>query len=426
MGGAPNWPHREQSWAFRAAFEKLFWLRCAAVVLMAGFTLAVSGLLADALPQQQKLWGVVFLMLGAALYTLFALKVGRAPVFPRPFFGHLCFDVVLWGMFFFATGGITNPLIAMWLPFVGIAAATLPARWAVFLTMFIVTGYALLWRFYWPLHVIDATWAQYWHLAGMGLSFALAAGVMAWFGVRFAAQLKAGALALAQERAARARDERIVALGNQAAHTAHKLGTPLNTLRILVDSWAAHSPLPDGMGASLTLMQQQIETCKTLLNTLVRPVQDPGSARDLRSWLDETLSQWHSMRPNAVATYQTDAGCEHLSLLLGDALQEALLNLLNNAADAQARTGNSDMPVSIHVRCTTTDLEIVVHDRGDGISPSVQAAFIQGPIPNAYGMGMGLFLAHATITRFGGALRFQAQSPGTSVSLTLPLSVLRA
>ncbi len=89
---------------------------------------------------------------------------------------------------------------------------------------------------------------MFWHLAGMWTSFALAAVTVVWFIVRLNAAIARGEAALAQAQAARARDAYVVGLGKLAAGAAHRLGTPLGTLRILADEMARRTELA-GRGA---------------------------------------------------------------------------------------------------------------------------------------------------------------------------------
>jgi two-component system sensor histidine kinase RegB len=98
-------------------------------------------------------------------------------------------------------------------------------------------------------------------------------------------------------------------------------------------------------------------------------------------------------------------------------LEQALSSLLNNAADAS--------PGGFEIVGRTDDGNVVIDilDRGPGLTPEVQARagelFFSTKAEE--GMGIGLFLANATIERFGGSVRlFNRAGGGACTSVMLP------
>ena len=91
--------------------------------------------------------------------------------------------------------------------------------------------------------------------------------------------------------------------------------------------------------------------------------------------------------------------------------------MLNNAADA------SPDDVSITGSSTQALLTLEVSDRGTGLSAEVQEQLGKAPVSTKQeGLGVGLYLAHATIERLGGSLEIaDREQGGTVVVITLPL-----
>ena len=98
-------------------------------------------------------------------------------------------------------------------------------------------------------------------------------------------------------------------------------------------------------------------------------------------------------------------------------LRAALMNLLNNAADA------APQEVEIHARCDADNFTLEIHDHGKGLSEEVArkagSAFFT---TKAEGHGLGLFLANATIERMGGTVRlYNREQGGATTEIILPI-----
>ena len=72
------------------------------------------------------------------------------------------------------------------------------------------------------------------HVLGMWLGFVLSAAIIAWFVVQMAQAVRQRDETLARVREEILRNERIVALGTQAAGAAHEMGTPLSTMAVVI------------------------------------------------------------------------------------------------------------------------------------------------------------------------------------------------
>ncbi|TPW17006.1 MAG: two-component system sensor histidine kinase RegB, partial [Halothiobacillaceae bacterium] len=100
----------------------------------------------------------------------------------------------------------------------------------------------------------------------------------------------------------------------------------------------------------------------------------------------------------------------------------ALTNILSNAADASEQT------VEVNGRWSERALWLEICDRGAGVSAEV-AAHTGEPFfttkPPGRGLGLGLFLAQATIKRLGGKVHLSNRAEGGAcVRVELPLAEL--
>ena len=96
------------------------------------------------------------------------------------------------------------------------------------------------------------------------------------------------------------RDERIVALGTQAALAAHELATPLATIQTTAHELAAEFANDPDIGADCRLLEKQAQACKRILTQLAARAQDtPPAAQPLDTWLAALVERWQMLRPDA-------------------------------------------------------------------------------------------------------------------------------
>jgi two-component system sensor histidine kinase RegB len=100
-------------------------------------------------------------------------------------------------------------------------------------------------------------------------------------------------------------------------------------------------------------------------------------------------------------------------------LTHALINILNNAAEV------SPKGIELHARWDRSSLYLRVLDRGPGIAPAISEQIGKAPISSTkeQGLGVGLFLAFATIHRLGGTIEMSARPKGggTVTQIVLPV-----
>ena len=410
--------------AVRTDRGRLLQLRWVSLLAMALMSLVVFPWLAPAQPVA-PLAGVTLCLLAVNLALLGGLAewlVGRWGAFLQ-----LTVDMVAWGAFLYFTGGVTNPAISLLLPVVAVGASILPALQAWLLAVLAVVLYSLLWQYHQPVYLADADQAMYWLLAGMWISFAFSAVTVVWFIVRLNSELARRDDELAAVNAARARDAYVVGLGKLAAGAAHRLGTPLGTLRILTDDVASRAELPAEVHEDVQLMREQVDHCRDILNGLTREAgqqrAEGGGAVDAFAWARAVAERWQRLRPGAALVIGAGVadGGEAGAVIVADAsLGEALHNLIDNAANANARAGKGDVAVEVATGREDGLVLVEVLDRGPGLDPARVEAARHAPLGgHAEGMGVGLMLAHAAIEHHGGRLEFRSRSGGGTIARML-------
>ncbi len=357
------------------------------------------------------------------LMSLFSLSTAwrlrqDAPATQMEFLAHLLADLTAFAVLVFFSGGATNPFVSLMLVPVVIAAISLRPRWVWLLAAVAGGYYALLLFVYQPLAIADPVAASAMHLGGMWFNFLISAALIAFFVTRMHAALRMRDQELSALREKQLRDERIVALGTQAALAAHELATPLATIQTTAHELAVEFANDPDIGADCRLLEKQAQACKTILTQLAARAQDtPPTALPLDAWLAALIERWQVLRPDAQLSAKLPT--DRRDFIAPDGLEQALLNVLNNAADVS--------PGDVAFSATVDDGSLVIDiaDRGPGFTPEqkAQAGRVLFSGKAGGGWGVGLALTHATLERLGGDLTLTGRDGGgTRVRIRLPWS----
>jgi two-component system sensor histidine kinase RegB len=379
---------------------------------------------------------VLLALLNGGLYL--RLLRGRTPG-KHEFFAHLLLDVAALSVLLYLSGGAGNPFVSYFLVPVTIAAATLGRRYTAVLSVLALACYTVLLFHHQPLDVLlpgalDAHAAHQpdgagmgsalnLHIIGMWFNFLVSAALITWFVVKMAEEIRRQEERLSRYREDTLRNEQILAIATQAAGTAHELGTPLGTMAVLLkDLQLDHADQP-ALLADIHILQQQVEACRSALQQLSRKADfrnyQPESV-PLQVLLRELLDQWQLLRPEVFCSLTLQEGPPpQISVDL--TLRQALINLLNNAADA------SPSGIELNVAWSSTEWRLQVRDFGAGIMREIQEQLGTSIISTkSDGMGVGLVLSQATINRLGGRVSlFPLEGRGTLTEIELPLQAVR-
>lgn len=386
------------------------------------------------------------------------------PVGENEVFAQLCADVAILGLLLYFAGGSANPFVSLFLIPPTIAAATLPARRAWAMAGVTLAAYTFLMFWNQPLPAPQGELAQLdallaratgtapehaghmsgfaLHVLGMWLNFVISVGVIAFFLTRMASALRSRDAELGAAREAALRNEQILALGTLAAGAAHKLGTPLSTMAVVIRELELSRGDDAELKDDLQLLRAQVAHCK---QTITQILASAGQARDeslrsmaLDAYLRQLLEEWQLIRPRAPLSISLD-GPQPAALVAADRrLEQALLNLLDNAADANGKSAAGGA-LQFSARWDGETCRIEILDSGPGLDAEAARRIGQpffstkrdAPAGDSAvgGLGIGLFLSNATIEHFGGRVELfnrDDQPGGACTRVTLPLSRLKA
>jgi two-component system sensor histidine kinase RegB len=374
------------------------------------------------------------------LFSWLRLRINTMVSNPE-LFAQLGVDVLALTVLLYYSGGSTNPFISLYLLPLVIAAATLSPRYTWGMAVLTTLCYTFLMKFYVSLPMIHGQSTENGmhdmgemnhdmvgmaqdnifnlHVLGMWLGFVLSAAIIAWFVVQMAQAVRQRDEMLARVREEILRNERIVSLGTQAAGAAHEMGTPLSTMAVVIGELQRETATPSELHNSLVILDEQVRGCKRILDKIMANAQDSGESlpRPADEVMAELLDEWQLLRPTVQYRYDKNSVQSAPRINVDNTLRAALMNLLNNAADA------SPQPIEIRTNWDDSSLKLEICDHGKGLSD--EAALKAGSAfftTKKEGRGLGLFLANATIERMGGTVRlYNRKEGGATTELTLPI-----
>ncbi|SDI65438.1 two-component system, sensor histidine kinase RegB [Pseudomonas panipatensis] len=369
-------------------------------------------------------WMALGVTLGISLCLCLATALrlrGPWPVTELEYAVQLGCDLIIHSALLYFSGGSSNPFVSYYLVPLTIAAATLPWLYTITLAGLALAAYTVLLVWFHPLEIPSGQ-RDYLLIYGMWLSFALAAGLITFFVARMSQALRRQEQIVAQRREEGMRDQQLLAVATQAAGAAHELGTPLATMSVLLKELRQSNPGDPLLQEDLALLQEQVKLCKDTLQQLVRAAEaDRRQAieeQGANEWLEAVLRRWHLMRPEATYRFQNLGRGSAPRLTPPTDLTQALLNLLNNAADA--------CPENLDIRLDwdAAEIRLSIRDHGAGV-PLAIAEQLGKPFftTKGKGFGLGLFLSQASVTRAGGTVKlYNHEDGGTLTELRLPRS----
>ncbi|MDW3095604.1 MAG: ATP-binding protein [Gammaproteobacteria bacterium] len=335
-------------------------------------------------------------------------------------FIQLLIDVIALTFLFYFSGGATNPFVSMYLLPVAISAVLLPQMWVWILAAVSMSAYSYLMWLYPNQHAHHNDQSFMLHVFGMWVSFVLSACVIAFFVVkmRAALQQKNQLLRFARERAIK--DEKLVSLGALAASTAHEMGTPLGTIQIIIADLEENNISQE----EIDILLEQVIRCKQALAEMSKSAGglniEEHKISDFEEFLISLLDDWHQTRPAVKLNTNITSG-DKAGVIAGKTLSKALINLLDNAADASPEV------IYVDAKWQHNEARLKIIDQGEGIDPKVLAEIGTKPYSTKPdGIGLGAFLAHEIIQRLGGAIKLTNRpSGGVETIITLPIQPLK-
>ena len=336
---------------------------------------------------------------------------------------HLALDLAGFTTLLVLAGGTANPFGLVFLLHVVLIAMLLPWRLALAGTVLVIASFALAFHFAAPLRYANGMALPNELMAlGLWLGFTLTAGVTAWFIVHIMATLREHGRLLREAARRALNEEAVLRIGTLAAGAAHELGTPLTTMAVVVGEMRHEAKTP-AQQRDVAILGAQIDTCRQALASLRAAAGharvEGGRRANLDAFLVSIVARFRAMRPDIPLEARWDGPTPAPEIFADQSLGQAILVLLNNAADA------SPHHVEVEAKWDSESLHLTVGDRGSGVPAGnldkLGRAFFTTK-PPGQGTGLGLMLTSSTVDCLGGTVRwFNRPDGGLAAEIHLPL-----
>ncbi len=218
------------------------------------------------------------------------------------------------------------------------------------------------------------------------------------------------------------RAEKLASVGQLAAGIAHEIGNPIGVIlgmsEILKDGEDAEQTR--AFAAQIHAATLRVHgTLKDLL-AFARPVREEGALADVAVVVDQTLKLLQPHRSFGQVRVATRIDASPLTAEIRPSqLQQVLVNLLLNAADATKGKGN----LEVSARRADRFVEIRVTDDGPGIAAEEQERIFDpfySTKPPGEGTGLGLSICAQLVEVYGGEITVES-TPGKGATFLLRL-----
>jgi two-component system sensor histidine kinase RegB len=365
-------------------------------------------------------WIAVSCYLPLLAFGLYHSRNGMQPIH---LVMHLLFECQVLTIFLFFTGGASNPLISYLLILIVFAAYNLSRLWVWLVALTCILDYSILTQFYQPLslnisshHLANQTDQQSfldWHLAGMWLTFLVSTIILTLLVPALMQSTIRKRQQLAELREKQLKNEQLIGIATLAAGTAHEMGTPLMMMEMILNNCIEDQTALNQKDTEL--LHQQVMICRQALQRLAlagRNIHNEAVPVNAHQWLTALLHRWRLSQPNAL---WLNCGLEqYADLPKSPLLDQALLNLLDNAAQAGSET------IELSSEVIDKHWLLTIHQPDTQAAKHLQQHHLFSS-NKKHGIGLGLYLSNASIEQFDGQVHLSANQDGsTSCIIRLP------
>ena len=365
---------------------------------------------------------IILLSVAVNIYSYFEERKNKSISNIKTFL-FLLFDTLQLGFLLFLTGGVINPFSILILAPVITSASYLPALMTVILSTISIIIIILLNFYFIPLNLGSEFYLPRIYNFGLVSSLIITVIFIAIYVYLFASSSRNISNALSVSKFQILNQKKITEVGSLSAAAAHELGTPLNTIFLILNDLLKEKKLIDdkNIQKDIILLKSQAERCKEILQKLSKnPLKLKDKFLDKVKITDLININFEKFNKNKKLNIKKIPIIEEPEIIFKDEIMYALGNIIQNAIF------HSKEFVTVELNYFKSNVKIIITDDGSGFSKDIIDKLGEPYISkNTAGMGLGIFISKNLIENMGGKLNlYNSKEENAVVEIIFDNSIL--
>jgi two-component system sensor histidine kinase RegB len=352
--------------------------------------------------------------------SYYLLKKGDKVLSEKQIFIFLCFDILQISLLIALNGGYTNPFIFIILAPIAIAASYLTIEKIMAILSLALVCFALIFNFYLdlPLEVRPNININY--SLGIMISLFISSIFLVFYLYYFSLNYKSTQNAYELSREQLQNERELLKVGGLAAAAVHELGTPLNTINLIVGDFDQDEQFKKKYKEDIQTLKLELDRCKAILKDLStnpesKELTQEISNMSLDAYAQSLCAQFDNNYKNIKLDYRSDEESKNINIKITPELNIAMNNIIKNSISFANRE------ILIIVGSESTEFSIKIRDDGPGFDKKFIAnfgkPFYSSRPETGVNMGLGLFITKQMIENLNGEILVQNNN-GAEVTLT--------
>ena len=366
-------------------------------------------------------WLVAFFLLTSVGLSYYLLKKGDKVLSEKQIFLFLCFDILQISSLIALNGGYTNPFIFIILAPIAIAASYLTLEKIMVILSLALVCFALIFNFYVDLPINVRPDLNINYSLGIMISLFISSIFLVFYLYYFSLNYKSTQTAYQLASKQLQNERELLKVGGLAAAAVHELGTPLNTINLIVGDFDQDKDLKDKYDSDIQTLKLELDRCKAILKELSTNPESKELTKEisnmsLDAYAQSLCDQFTKNYQGINLDYRSDDGSKNINIKITPELNIAMNNIIKNAISFASKE------ILVIVGTNSTEFYIKIRDDGPGFDKKFIAnfgkPFYSTRPEKGVNMGLGLFITKQMIENLNGEILVQNSSNGAEVTLT--------
>ena len=364
-------------------------------------------------------WGVASLLLLSVLLAYFLLSKGDKTLTEKQIYLFLCFDILQISILISFNGGYTNPFIFIILAPIAIAASYLTLERILVILSLALVCFALIFNFYIELPEQVHPNINIYYSLGIMISLFISSIFLVFYLYYFSLNYKSTQRAYELARKQLQDEKELLKVGGLAAAAVHELGTPLNTINLIVGDFDQDQKLKKQYGEDIDILKVELDRCKAILKELStnpesKEISNEISKMSLDAYVQSLCEQFNDNYRAINIDYRSDDESKNIDIQITPELNIAMNNIIKNAISFASKE------ILVIAGVGMNEYSIKIRDDGPGFDKKFIAnfgkPFYSSRSEKGVNMGLGLFITKQMIENLNGKILVQNNN-GAEVTL---------